>query len=247
MPKLEDIFTPEWDYLLIERERPSNVLAAGRRLGSEDEYEIVAPDTSRKSGETRTGRILLIGPDVPPFYAIGHRAIFSSMGGTKLSLEHHADGRELWLLSRREVFAVMDGDESDDTLAEDWPSHMSPPPGKLLVERCELPITRGRIIIPDGVNLSARSNEALVVAVGPDVTKFQVGDGVYLAESIGKFIPINRDKRRLYLADLAQILGRVDNPTGGGVIGEQHPLMGADTLPREEEDRLDEGDPRLPQ
>lgn len=246
MARLEDVLTLEWDYLLIERERPSGILAAGVSATGES-YVIEAPDNSRKSGEARTGKIVLVGPEVPPFYAQGKRAVFSPLGGTKLKLVEGDDKpRELWLLSRREIFAVMDGEEGDDTLAADWLKHMLPPPGKLLVERVEAPPARGLLFIPDGVNLSARSNEAKVIAVGEGVTRFRVDERVYLADSIGKFIPVDHDKRRVYVADQAQVLGHLDD-SGAGVVAEQHPLMGADTLPLEEIDRMDEGDQRLPQ
>lgn len=45
------------------------------------------------------------------------------------------------------------------------------PPGYLLVERVEMAVRRGRIIVPEGIKMSTRSCEAIVVSVGEGVNR----------------------------------------------------------------------------
>lgn len=119
------------------------------------------------------------------------------------------------------------------------------PPGSYLVERREMPIQRGRIYIPDGVNLHTRSCEAEIIDSSAD-GPFAEGDAVFLAGSVSKSFWIGH--RRLWVVLPGQIPARllaepadVISPSEGVSAGM------ADLLANQDLDvRYDEGDPRAP-
>lgn len=64
-------------------------------------------------------------------------------------------------------------------------------PGRLLVQRLEMPIARGRIILPEGSRKNTRSGEAIIKSLGEGASELAgltlaVGDQVLLSGLVGR-------------------------------------------------------------
>lgn len=72
-------------------------------------------------------------------------------------------------------------------------SSLRAPAGKLLVTRLEMPIQRGRIIIPDGINTTTRASEAVVICAGEGSFAYPwvEGDVVFLAPSVSRHFEVD--------------------------------------------------------
>jgi co-chaperonin GroES (HSP10) len=81
----------------------------------------------------------------------------------------------------------------------DWSSLAQALPGRLLVERLEMPIVRGRIYLPDGVRTKTRSSEAVIVSVGEGVDeRLSPGTQVLISPIAGRTITFGvREERKL--------------------------------------------------
>lgn len=277
MLRLEDIFAPEWDLLLVEREKKGDVVGIG--LGGQ---AIVTPD----AGKSMVGKILRVGPDVPSWYIVGRRVVFGVHSGTRIEMPGQRS-RDVLILPRSEILTMMDGEEGGDQLLDlSWKDHVLAPPGKLLVERMETPIARGRIIIPDGVSTARRSSEGRVHRVGRiprwrterqrlpwwrwqvrlswpflvteqvigaevfDPSRFEEGDQVFIAGNVSRSFPLGyREEERLYVCEPGQLSGHILADLGeDGLRAESSAMRGAETIPDEEvEQCFDEGDSRVPQ
>lgn len=239
---IEDIFAPEWDLLLVEREKKGDVVGVG--LGGQS---IVTPD----AGKSQVGRILRVGPDVPAWYVVGRRVVFGIHSGTRIELPGQRD-RDVLIIPREEIMAMMDGEEdAGELLGLSWKDHVLAPPGKLLVERMEAPLARGRIIIPDGIATSRRSSEGRVHRVGPGAgERFPEGDQVFIAGNVSRNFPLGyREEERLYVCSPGQLSGHiVGDPGEDGLRASSSVMRGAETIPDEPvEQRFDDGDSRVPQ
>lgn len=95
---------------------------------------------------------------------------------------------------------------------------VSAPPHSLLVQRLEMPVRRGLIIIPDGVNTSTRSNEAVIVRVGSGQYQhpWVEGDRVFLSPSVSRCFEFVGGVT-LWLCYENQILAKINDPDGLGV------------------------------
>lgn len=99
-------------------------------------------------------------------------------------------------------------------------SQAEAPPGRILVHRLEMPLRRGKIIIPEGYNRSTIANEAQVISTGEGVTLFQVGERVFLSPSVSRFFKF-QGGIELYICSESQVLCRVKSPEeveGAGAI-----------------------------
>jgi hypothetical protein len=70
----------------------------------------------------------------------------------------------------------------------DWAALAQALPGRLLVKRLEMPLLRGRILLPESTRRGTRSAEATVQSVGQGVQDFQIGDQVILSGIVGRII-----------------------------------------------------------
>jgi hypothetical protein len=70
----------------------------------------------------------------------------------------------------------------------EWADFAQALPGRLLVKRLEMPLLRGRILLPESTRRGTRSAEATVVSVGEFVQDFAVGDQVILSGIVGRII-----------------------------------------------------------
>ncbi len=73
----------------------------------------------------------------------------------------------------------------------DWAPFAQALPGRLLVQRLEIPIARGRIILPESSRKNTRSGEAIVKSLGEGAGQIagydlQVGDQVLLSGLVGR-------------------------------------------------------------
>ena len=95
---------------------------------------------------------------------------------------------------------------------------VSAPPHSLLVRRLEMPVRRGLIIIPDGINTSTRSNEAIIVRVGEGqyLYPWVEGDRVFLSPSVSRCFEFVGGVT-LWLCHENQILAKINDPDGLGV------------------------------
>lgn len=93
------------------------------------------------------------------------------------------------------------------------------PPGYLLVERVAMATRRGRIIVPEGIKMSTRSCEAVVVSVGKGVYRgWQEGDRVFLAAGVGRPIKLGvREERTVYRITTSMVLARIVANTEAGI------------------------------
>ena len=101
------------------------------------------------------------------------------------------------------------------------PSELLPlayaPPHRLLVKRLEMPVRRGRILIPDTFNTATRSYEAVIVSVGDGTFTFPwvEGDVVFLAPSVSRCFEF-LDGTVLWLCGEAEILAKINDRGGIG-------------------------------
>jgi hypothetical protein len=74
----------------------------------------------------------------------------------------------------------------------EWAAFAQALPGRLLVKRLEMPLLRGRILLPESTRRGTRSAEATVESVGAGVEnmpeEFQVGDQVILSGIVGRVV-----------------------------------------------------------
>lgn len=111
----------------------------------------------------------------------------------------------------------------------DWSGLTKAPPRKLLVQRAEQPLVRGRILIPEGIRSSTRASEATVISVGEGVSGFAVGDGLLLASSVGQGIAFgDRDEVKYALVDIFQVMGKVNGRQTATLGTQERPLAARD-------------------
>lgn len=246
MPTIADLLEPEWGNMLIRRDKPSDVVGVG--LGGQ---ALVSAERYRQ--RPNSGVVLKRGPQAPVAYQPGCWVLWGEGSATALGLSGE---QEVVLLNAQYVLALVPvaarlsadipGQVFCDTADETVIPFLQAPPGSYLVERREMPIQRGRIYIPDGVNLHTRSCEAEVISSSADGGPFAEGDAVFLAGSVSKSFWIGH--RRLWVVLPGQIPARlladpadVISPSEGISAGMADLLAGQDL-----DSRFDEGDPRAP-
>jgi hypothetical protein len=128
---------------------------------------------------------------------------------------------------------------------------IEPCPGQLLVERLEMPVQRGRIILPNRAR-DVKSAEAVVVAPGVGLAdEFPAGTVVVLSSSVQRDIQLGFPVERvLYVCRPSQILAIVRSAgeeVEVGVDDEHHLARWRDTdYERLSDHGLQEGDPGVP-
>lgn len=126
---------------------------------------------------------------------------------------------------------------------------IEPLPGQALVERLEMPVQRGRIILPTRTR-DVKSAEAVVVASAID--GLPTGTVVLLSSSVQRSISFGfPSERMLYVCRAGQILARVasqGDEVDVGVDDEHHLARWRDTdYERLSARGIHEGDPDAPQ
>jgi chaperonin GroES len=143
-------YRPTFSRLLVEPDDPSELVTPSG---------LVAPDVARRKRPT-SGHIVAAGWDCGPEYRVGRRVVFGPFAGTQIKLRSRAH----LMMDRSEVLALTDGEEDEeDPLGVSWKEHLRPPPGQYLIERVEMPVYQGQILIPDHLREDVRASEALVV------------------------------------------------------------------------------------
>lgn len=202
-----------------------------------------------------TGVILDTGPWAEPEFSLGRRVMFRPRGGYLIGSEGVEKAGAVRFLGQDQVLGFIDGEEVIDKPSSEWVEFAHAPPGTLLVERVEMPIARGRVILPDGARMHVRSNEALIRAIGNLVEGFDLGQRVLIAHSVGDELRFgDREEIRLWKITPDMILADVleespdlrvygDDPISDPtVVGDV--IASIDT---EESMAHDEGDTRGPQ
>lgn len=244
MPSIADLLAPEWGNLLVQRDVSSDVIGVG--MGGQ---ALVAAERYRQ--RPNCGVILKRGPQAPACYQPGVWVLWSDGAATALAM---GGDREAVLLASEYVLAWCEVEGyrtppprtdigAPDLSSEGLVPFLEAPPGRYLVERREMPVERGRIIIPDGVNLNTRSCEAEVISSSVD-GPFQPGDGVFLAGSVSKSFWVGH--RRLWVVLPGQIPARLlEEPSEPLRPAEGVSVGMMDLLVNEDRDAaVDEGDPR---
>lgn len=232
---IADVFRPAWGWLLIEED------SAAEKIG-----EVWIPQKSQGQGASLYGRIVRCGPDVPPQFSPGKRVLYSRLSSrTELSL----DGQKAVLLSCTDVFCTMDGEEGEGSMFEKrWADHAMAPPGRLLVERAQLPTMRGLVHLSGKDNV--RSSEVDVVNVGAGVPVFREGDRAFSTGEMARHAEFGipgGDTRTLWQCTPRELVAHIDEPSG--ITAEVSPAAGANRLPSlaRDHDHWEEGDKGAPQ
>lgn len=246
MPTVEDLLQPEWGNLLVRRDAVSDVVGVG--LGGQS---LTAPAQAMARMRPNTGIILKAGPQAPECYKPGAWVLWGDGAATDLAM---GGDRQAVLLNSQYVLAwvsagaaaELDAIDGLDLSTENIVPFLQAPPGSYLVERREMPVTRGRIIIPDGVNVHTRSSEAEIMDSSVPGGPYALGEGVFLAGNVSKSFWAGR--HRFWVCLPGQIPARLlAEPETGLEAGEgAGPGMQDFTLSLDTDVALDEGDLRQP-
>lgn len=188
---------------------------------------ILLPEVSLAAGTS--GTVVALGRGLEGCgegWAVGQRVWYRAYAGTRLKVR----GEAVLLLDTTEVVARV-GEGGED---------LGAPPGYMLVEREEMPTTKGPIWLPAGYRHHTLSATAVVVSVGLFVDGFEAGDRVLLSANAGKGVEVGG--RTLLRILPTQVLLRM--PEGEGENEGSHMLRGyspAD-LAEEPEAKVEEGD-----
>lgn len=203
-----------------------------------------------------TGVILDRGPWVGDDYSLGRRIMFRSRGGYLVGSEG-VGTREgaVRFIDQSLVLGFIDGEETLSLPSAEWAERAVAPPGTLLVERVEMPIRRGRIILPDGARIHVRSNETLIRSIGTGVEGYSLGQRVLIAHSVGDELRFgDRGEIRLWKVHPDMILADVIEETPDLRVYGDDPLTDpgvvsdiVSSIDLDESMAYDEGDSRGPQ
>jgi len=177
--------------------------------------EIWKPNTSSREASI-TARVLAVGPE-QHYYTGGERVVLGLFSGVTLALEGIDTEDQVRVLKPEAVLALLPNTllhadlrvqevyGLEDVEAAEW---CCAPPGRLLVEREEMPLRRGKIHIPEGIRTSTRAHEATVVHTGASVEGFAPGERVLLTTMVlGRSIAFGiHPCRTLWLVTPSQIL-----------------------------------------
>lgn len=187
------ILTPDRDLLMIRQDPRRDVTSSGLSI----------PETATEVTPW-TGTILDRGPWADPEYAVGRRVCFRPHGGYLVGFEGvGAEERAVRFLSPERVLAFLDASIDPASLqSEDVAQGVHAKRGKILVERVEMPIRRGRIHLPDSARVHVRSTEVLIRSIGADVEGFEVGERRLITHAVGDEIRFgDRGEIRLWQID----------------------------------------------
>lgn len=131
----------------------------------------------------------------------------------------------------------------------DWLGEVSPPPGKILVERCRMEtLNRAGLVLPDQYRDHILIHEAIVVS--SDDPGYVAGERVLLSDSVGRCLVFGFvDEKTLWLVEPYQVLATLNSEEP--VRAEFHREAAGYRSPRRDQDTqdvvlFDEGDSRGP-
>lgn len=238
---VERTFQPLWDNLLVKDDEVPEALTAG----------LVRPSTAQ-GPRARSGVVVSVGESVLALYAPGTRIIYGALDGADVTKAGEVNPEQGYrVISQMAILATVGPlADSSDAMGESWKDHIWACPGQMLVERAAAPVSRGLIIVPDGIRTSSRSSEALVVDVSPDISEFAPHDRVFLAGTVSKSIPLGRrEDIVLWVVRPREITGRILVDPGKEIETEEFPHLAAGPeLARTAVDTsaFEEGDTRAP-
>jgi co-chaperonin GroES (HSP10) len=222
--------------------------------------EIFVPSTAAQAPSV-TARVLAVGPESRSYQG-GERVVLSLFSGTTLALEGIDVEDQVRVVKPEHVLALLPEWDSSgevhigrlglaDWACSEW---AKAPPAHLLVEREEMPLQRGKIVIPPNTRTQTRAHEAVVVHVGAGVEGFEPGERVLLTTMVlGRSVAFGiHPCRTLWLVTPSQVLCKLrGEPEEGKMLTNQgehalahwqeSPIL---TEPETGGPALDEGDPR---
>ena len=185
--------------LLIRRD------VAPEKVGS-----IHLASSTRSNLRTTAGTVLGVGPAVQADIQVGSRVLFSEFAGSVVALEGIESRSDIIFLADLDVFAVLSDDDGSrlegDSEGEDsslglplsWMARCRARPPYMLVERAEIPLTRGKLFLPPGSRQHTRATEVVVRDVGASVRGYAPGDRLQLASQAGRDLAFGvRGERKL--------------------------------------------------
>lgn len=196
-----------------------------------------------------TGVILDKGPWVSDEdFAVGQRVMWRPRTGMLVGHEGTSKEGTMRILNEDQILGLLDLKDPLSVPSSEWLGVIQARPGRLLVERVEMPIVRGGIILPDGAKVHVRSQEVIVRSVGKGVEGYAVGDRCLIHHMVGDVIELG-DRGEIKLWSV-----REDSFVADVLVDEESlRLYGEDpaanldfvlTMRQDEELVYDEGDPR---
>jgi len=182
------------------------------------------PDSALRNMRSTSGTVLAAGPQCTEDLTPGRRVVFGEFSGTQVALEGVNAASDVIFLPDQDVLAVLDDRPFHHAGLQPLEQSLGLPveladdaharPGRLLVERAEMPLTRGRIVLPAGISATTRCAEAVVRSVGAGVGGFAVGDAVLLTGNPGRLMSFGpRGERRLFQVAPSAVLGKLKAPS----------------------------------
>lgn len=183
------------------------------------------PDSALRNMRSTSGTVLAAGPQCLEDLAPGARIVFGEFSGTQVALEGVDAASDVLFLPDQDVLATLEGRpvvQEGFGLPVELAAVARARPGRLLVERAEMPLTRGRIVLPVGISTTTRCAEAVVRSVGAGVNGFAVGDAVLLTGNPGRLMSFGpRGERRLFQVAPSAVLGKLKAPSEEPITTDQ--------------------------
>lgn len=174
MRTVAEILTPHRDLVMVLEDEATTMTRTGLHV----------PDDLLRPG---TGTILDVGPrhrESPDYYP-GRRVLFRPGTGSFVGFEGTSKEGAIRFFNPHQIHGFLDECNTDEVPWEEWAKHAVAPPGYLLVERVEMPIERGLVLLPDGARVHVRSNEAIVRSIGRGVVWSDIDpEGFWLGQRI---------------------------------------------------------------
>lgn len=257
MKTVAEILTPHRDLVMVLEDEATTKTTSG----------LFVPDDLLRPG---AGTILDVGPRLSgdSDYYPGRRVLYRPGTGSLVGFEGTSKKGAIRFFNPHQIHGFLDECDTEEVPWSEWADHAVAPPGYLLVQRVEMPIERGLVLLPDGARVHVRSNEAIVRSIGRGVlTRFREvnpGPGWQLSDYnpegfwIGQRITINgplgdelhfgeRGEVRLWKIAPDNTQATVNVEDDSLRVEGEDPLRSADLSeipPPPEVPQVSEGDPR---
>lgn len=196
-------FKPFGSRILVKQDPPRDATASGLHIPE----KALPPPWS--------GVVLDRGPHAESELQPGQRLLWRSRSGHLIGSEGiGGEERAIRVLDSSQVLALLDpsAPESPSMSDEEWARFVHAPAGWVLVERVEMPISRGRIQLPDSARFHVRSNEVIVRSIGEGASLgwLEVGQRCYLGGAIGDELRFgDRGEVKLWRVPPESLLGEI--------------------------------------
>lgn len=160
MKTVAEILTPHRDLIMVLEDEATTQTTSG----------LFVPDDLLRPG---TGTILDVGPRLgeDSDYYPGRRVLYRPGTGSLVGFEGTSKKGAIRFFNPHQIHGFLDDCDTEEVPWAQWADHAVAPPGYLLVQRVEMPIERGLVLLPDGARVHVRSNEAIVRSIGRGVVK----------------------------------------------------------------------------